>query len=69
MKRYKGDLLVANVVFQCLDVVYLGGLKGFLFFPCDINPVKKRGAGLLVVLKLWRVQLQILEPEQQKERI
>lgn len=55
------------MVYQCLDAVYLGGLQGVLLFPCDIDPVKKGGAGLLVVLQLRMIRLQIQEPEQQTE--
>lgn len=56
------------MVFECLDVLYLGGLQGILFFPGGINPGEKGGAGLLVVLQLRMIQLQILESEQEKER-
>lgn len=63
------DLLGVNVVLQCWDALYLGGLQSVLFFLCGINPVTEGRATLLVVLQLRLIHLQILDSEQEKERI
>ncbi len=68
MNGRTGDLLGVNMVFQCVDAVYLGGLQCFLLFPCIIDPVQEGGAGLLVMLQLRLIQFQILKSMQVKEK-
>lgn len=46
----------------------LGGLQGVLAFPRGIDPLTEGGAGLLIMLQLWQIQLQVLLSERGKEQ-